>query len=87
MVPDPVHMRSRMPPKYSVAAVVGYIKGTSAIAVARPCGGRQRNLHGEACWARGYAVATVGFEEEQLRRYIRSQEQLETEGEDEDGAC
>jgi putative transposase len=86
MVQDHVPMLIRIPPKYSVAEVVGYIKGKSAIAVTRHCGGRKRNFHGEAFWARGYAVSTVGFEEEQMRRYIRSQEQLETEGEDEDGA-
>ena len=85
MVQDHVHMLIRIPPKYSVAEVVGYLKGKSAIAVARQFGGRKRNFHGEAFWARGYAVSTVGFEEEQIRRYIRSQEQLETEGEDEDG--
>ena len=85
MVQDHVHMLIRIPPKYSVAEVVGYIKGKSAIAVARQFGGRKRNFNGEAFWARGYAVSTVGFEEEQIRRYIRSQEQLETEGEDEDG--
>ena len=85
MVQDHVHMLIRIPPKYAVAEVVGYIKGKSAIAVARQFGGRKRNFNGEAFWARGYAVSTVGFEAEQIRRYIRSQEQLETEGEDEDG--
>src|ERR687887_947822 len=84
MVQDHVHMLIRIPPKYAVAEVIGYIKGKSAIAVARQFGGRQRNFNGEAFWARGYAVSTVGFEEAQIRRYIRSQEQLETEGEDED---
>ena len=82
---DHVHMLIRLPPKYSVAEVVGYLKGKSAIAVARQFGGRNRNFNGETCWARGYAVSTVGFEEEQIRRYIRNQEQLDTQGEDEDG--
>jgi putative transposase len=85
MVQDHVHRLIRIPPKYSVAEVIGYIKGKSAIAVARHFGGRKRNFYGETFWARGYAVSTVGFEEEQIRRYIRSQEQLETDGEDEDG--
>jgi hypothetical protein len=76
-----------MPPQYSVAEGVGSSKGKAALAVARPCGGRKRHLHGEACWARGYAVSTVGVEEAQRRRDIRSQEQRETAGEDEDGAC
>jgi len=87
MVQDHVYMLIRIPPKYSVAEVVGCIKGKSAIAVAGQFGGRKRNFNGEAFWARGYAVSTVGFEEEQIRHYIRSQEQLETEGEDEDGEC
>jgi putative transposase len=78
MVQDHVHMLIRIPPKYSVAEVVGYLKGKSAIAVARQFGGRKRNFNGETLWARGYAVSTVGFEEEQIRRYIRNQEQLDT---------
>ena len=56
MVQDHVHMLVKIPPKYSVAEVVGYIKGKSAIAVARQFGGRQRNFNGERLWARGYAV-------------------------------
>ena len=87
MVQDHVHMLIRIPPKYSVAEVVGSLKGTSAMAVARQFGGRKRNFNGETFWARGSAVSTVGFEEEQMRRYIRNQEQLDTQGEDEDGDC
>jgi putative transposase len=78
-------MLIRIPPKYSVAEVVGYIKGKSAIAVARQFSGRKRNFNGERFWARGYAVSTVDFEEEQVRRYIRHQEQLDTPGPEEDG--
>ena len=70
-------MLIRIPPKYSVAEVVGYIKGKSAIAVARQFGGRKRNFNGERLWARGYAVSTVGFDEVQLRAYIKHQEQLD----------
>jgi putative transposase len=70
MVQDHVHMLIRIPPKYSVAEVVGYIKGKSAISVARQFSGRQRNFNGENLWARGYAVSTVGFEESQIRSYI-----------------
>ena len=84
-VQDHVHMLIRIPPKYSVAEVVGYIKGKSAIAVARQFGGRKRNFNGETFWARGYAVSTVGFEEDQIRRYIRDQQQLDAQGKDEDG--
>ena len=86
MVQDHVHMLIRIPPQDSVAEVIGYLKGKSAIAVARQFGGRKRNFNGEALWARGYAVSTVGFEEEQIRRYIQNQEQLDTQGKDEDGA-
>ena len=78
-------MLIQIPPKYSVAEGVGYIKGKSAIAVARQFGGRKRNFNAKAFWARGYAVSTVGFEEEQIRRYIQGQDQLDGQGKDEDG--
>jgi putative transposase len=63
-VQDHVPMLIRIPPKYPVAEVIGYLKGKSAIAVARQFGARKRNFNGEQFWARGYAVSTVGFEEE-----------------------
>ncbi|WP_043914920.1 IS200/IS605 family transposase [Candidatus Regiella insecticola] len=85
MVQDHVHMLIAIPPKYSVAEVIGYIKGKSAIAVARQFGGRKRNFNGERFWARGYAVSTVGFEEAKIKEYIRNQEQLDTKGADERG--
>ena len=85
MVQDHVHVPIRMPPKYAVAEVIGSIKGKSAIAVARQFGGRQRNFNGERFWARGYAVSMVGFEEEQLRAYIKHQEQLDAQGSNESG--
>ncbi|MBF5060237.1 hypothetical protein NEPTK9_001770 [Candidatus Neptunochlamydia vexilliferae] len=77
MVQDHVHMLIRIPPKYSVAEVVGYIKGKSAIAVARQFGGRKRNFNGERLWARGYSVSTVGFNEAQIRAYVKHQQQLD----------
>ena len=80
MVNDHVHMLIKIPPKYSVAEVIGYIKGKSAIAVARQFAGRKRNFNGEKFWARGYAVSTVGYEEEQVRKYIRHQEQSGAKG-------
>jgi putative transposase len=61
-------------PKYSVSNVVGYIKGKSAIQIARKYGGRQRNFTGENFWARGYYVSTVGLDEAMVRAYIRHQE-------------
>ena len=86
MVQDHVHMIISIPPKYSVAEIVGYIKGKSAIAVARRFGGKQRNFNGEKFWARGYAVSTVGFEKEKVMAYVKEQEQLDSVGFDEDGS-
>ena len=77
LVGDHVHMLIRIPPKHAVSSVIGFIKGKSAIAVARQFGGRKRNFAGEKFWARGYAVSTVGFNEAQIRQYIRNQEQLD----------
>ena len=85
MVQDHVHMLISIPPKYSVAEVVGYIKGKSAIAVARQFGNKQKNFNGERFWARGYAVSTVGFEETQIQAYIKHQEQLDGRGSNESG--
>jgi putative transposase len=70
---DHVHMLLEVPPKYRVSEIVGFLKGKSAIAIAKEFG-RTRNFTGEHFWARGYAVSTVGFEEEQVRSYIRQQE-------------
>ena len=74
IMPDHVHMMISIPPKYSVASVVGYIKGKSAIHIARHHGERQRNFVGPHFWARGYFVSTVGRDEEVIRKYIRHQE-------------
>ncbi len=67
MVQDHIHMLIAIPPKYSVSQVVGYIKGKSAIAVARQFSGKKRNFNGESFWARGYAVSTVGYEELKIK--------------------
>ena len=71
---DHVHIYISIPPKYAVAQVVGFIKGKSAIYIARNFGGRQRNFQGENFWARGYYVSTFGKDEETIKTYIRSQE-------------
>ncbi len=71
---DHVHMYIAIPPKYAVAQVVGYIKGKSAIHIARTFSGRTRNFTGENFWARGYFASTVGRDEEVIRRYIQDQE-------------
>lgn len=71
---DHVHVYISIPPKYAVAQVVGYIKGKSAIQIARTFAGRVRNFTGENFWARGYFASTVGRDEEVIRNYIRQQE-------------
>ena len=71
---DHVHMCISIPPKYSVSNVVGYLKGKSAISIAKKFRGRQRNFNGEEFWARGYFVSTVGLDEEMVLNYIRHQE-------------
>ena len=74
LMSDHVHMCISIPPKYSVSNVVGYIKGKSAISIARRFMGKSRNFGGESFWARGYFVSTVGLDEEMVRAYIREQE-------------
>lgn len=75
LMPDHVHVLVSIPPKHAVAAVVGFMKGKSAIYIARNYGGRKRNFTGESFWARGYYCSTVGVDEETVRQYIRNQEQ------------
>jgi len=77
LMPDHVHMCLSVPPKYAVSNVVGYLKGKSAILIARRFGGRERNFTGEVFWARGYFVSTVGLDEAVVRAYIRQQEQTD----------
>ena len=80
VMPEHVHMGIAIPPKVAVAQVMGFLKGKSAIAIARQFGGKERNFTGEHFWARGYAVSTVGFELEQVRAYIRKQEDEDSDG-------
>ena len=74
LMPDHVHMLISIPPKYSVAQVIGYIKGKSAIHVARTFFDHRRNFVGQHFWARGYFVSTVGRDEVTIREYIRNHE-------------
>ena len=74
LIVDHVHMLISIPPKYAVAQVIGYIKGKSAIHIARTVGGRRRNFTGQHFWARGYFASTVGRDETAIREYIRRQE-------------
>ncbi len=71
---DHVHMLISIPPKYAVSQVIGFLKGKSAIHVARTFGGRKQNFTGQHFWARGYYVSTAGKDDEEVRRYIQEQE-------------
>ena len=75
LMSDHVQMMIAIPPKYAVSQVIGFIKGKSAIHLARVYGERKRNFVGQHFWARGYFVSTVGRDEMQIRTYIRRQEQ------------
>ena len=74
LMPDHVHMLLSVPPKYSVSNVMGFIKGKSAIHIARVYAGRRRNFVGQHFGARGYWVSTVGKNEAAVREYIQDQE-------------
>ena len=74
LMADHVHMLLSVPPKYSFSQVIGYMKGKSAIHIARTYGGRKRNFVGAHFWARGYFVSTVGRDEAVVREYIQHQE-------------
>ncbi len=75
--PGHVHMMISIPPNYAVSQVVGYIKGKSAIHLARTYGEGKRNFTGRHFWARGYFVSTVGRDDEGIRQYIRNQEKVD----------
>ena len=68
---DHVHMLISIPPKYSVSQVVGFLKGKSAIQIARVYLGKRENFTGQHFWARGYFVSTVGMDEQAIREYIK----------------
>src|SRR6478735_544548 len=74
LMPDHVHMLISIPPKYSVAQIIGYMKGKSSIWIAQNVERKMRNFLGHKFWARGYFVSTVGRDEEMIRAYIRNQE-------------
>lgn len=75
LMPDHVHMLISIPPKHSVSQVIGFIKGKSAIHMARVYGERKKNFVGQHFWARGFLVSTVGRDEGVVREYIRNQDQ------------
>jgi len=72
---DHVHLLISIPPKYAVSQVIGYIKGKSAIHIARTYAGRRHNFTDQSFWARGYFVSTVGRDEETVKKYIKKQEE------------
>ena len=74
LLPDHVHMMIAIPPKHAVSQVIGFIKGKSAIHLARVYGEKKRNFVGQSFWARGFFVSTVGRDEALIREYIRNQE-------------
>ena len=80
LMPDHVHMCIEIPPKHAVSSIIGYLKGKSAIMIARRFLHKNKNFVGEHFWARGYAVSTVGFELEVVKKYIREQEENDDSG-------
>ena len=80
-LPDHIHMLLSVPPKYSVAMTIGYLKSKSAIRIHREVLKIKGTLFGRSFWARGYCVSTVGLDEHQIRAYIKEQEQLQKEKE------
>lgn len=76
-MPDHIHLVLRIPPKFSVALVVGYLKGKSAIQIHREALGVKKGFTGKHCWSRGYCVSTVGLDEATVRAYVRNQEELD----------
>ena len=78
MRPDHVHMCVSIPPKFAVSSVIGFIKGKSAISIARNFTAKKRNFTWQSFWARGYYVSTVGLDEEAIKKYIREQDVEDT---------
>jgi putative transposase len=76
-MPDHIHMVLSIPPKYSVAMVVGYLKGKSAIQIHREMLGVKKGFTGKNFWSRGYCVSTVGLDEKTVREYVKNQEELD----------
>ena len=80
-LPDHVHLLLSVPPKYSIANTVGFLKGKSAIRINRDLGGVKGSLYGRAFWSRGYCVSTVGLDEAMIKKYIQNQEEHERDEE------
>ena len=78
---DHVHMLLSVPPKFSIAHTIGYLKGKSAIRIHRTVLKRKGTLFARSFWAKGYCVSTVGWDEQGIMKYIREQEKLQKEQE------
>ena len=76
---DHIHMLLSVPPKFSIAMTIGYLKGKSAVRINREIERVTGTLFGRSFWSRGYCVSTVGLDEQQIRRYIQEQEKHEME--------
>jgi putative transposase len=77
LMADHVHMCLSVPPKYSIAHTIGFLKGKSAVRIHRELL-KERRMTGLHFWATGYCVSTVGLDEQPIRQYIREQEKLES---------
>ncbi len=84
-MPDHIHMLLSVPPRYSIAMTIGYLKGKSATRIHRELLQTKGTLFGRSFWARGYCVSTVGLDEVQIRRYIREQEKLQRDRDQDQG--
>ena len=80
-MPDHIHMLLSIPPKYSIAHTIGYLKGKSAVRIHRNVLKTRGTLFGRSFWSRGYCVSTVGWDEKGIRKYIRDQEKLQMDQE------
>jgi len=80
-MPDHIQLVLSVPPKYSIAMVMGYLKGKSAIHIHRQLQGVKQGFTGKHFWSRGYCVSTIGMDEETIRAYVRNQEELEKQEE------
>ena len=74
---DHIHMLLSVPPRYSIAMTIGYLKGKSSIRIHRELLRTKGTMFGRKFWARGYCVSTVGYDEQLIRRYIQEQEKLD----------
>jgi len=80
-MPDHIHLVLSVPPKYSIAMVMGYLKGKSTIHIHRKIQGIKQGFTGRHFGSRGYCVSTIGLDEEMIRAYVRDQEHLDKQEE------